>query len=33
MGWTQDYIFSIEKSLEQIFQHLENARSGNRVSG
>ncbi|XP_006514425.1 spermatogenesis-associated protein 31H1 isoform X2 [Mus musculus] len=27
MGWTQDYIFSIEKSLEQIFQHLENASS------
>ncbi|XP_053681490.1 uncharacterized protein LOC127220151 [Phodopus roborovskii] len=33
-GWTQEYVFwSIDRSLRQIFRHLENARSGNRVSG
>jgi hypothetical protein len=34
MGWTQGYILcSIDKSFPKIFQHLETARSGNRVSG
>lgn len=34
MGWMQEYMFwSIDRSLRRIFQHLENARSGNKFLG